>query len=131
MKGEWGMSKNYNVPLLMDFYGGMLTEKQRDVLQLYYEEDRSLSEIGKETGITRQGVRDSIMRGEAVLRELEENLGFVSEFKKKREAADDICRLMNEIMAINDKFTYNSEIEIRAKQVVKLAKVLGDDLGEG
>ena len=57
--------KNLEVAYLLDYYGGMLTEKQREVVDLYYNEDLSLAEISEHAGITRQGVRDSIKRGEA------------------------------------------------------------------
>lgn len=54
--------KNLDISVLLDFYGDMLTEKQREVIGFYYNEDLSLSEIGEFEGITRQGVRDSIKR---------------------------------------------------------------------
>ena len=50
------MSKNLDMALLLDVYGDMLTEKQKDTLTLYYDEDLSLTEIAENTGITRQGV---------------------------------------------------------------------------
>ena len=61
--------------LLLDFYGGLLTEKQRNYMELYYSEDFSLSEIARLNGITPQGVRDVIARGEATLREVERKTG--------------------------------------------------------
>ena len=68
------MAKNLEIALLFDFYGDMLTEKQRDVVELYYDNDLSLSEIAENEGITRQGVRDSIKRAEAQLLEMEDRL---------------------------------------------------------
>lgn len=67
MNGE----KNLEVAVLLDFYSELLTEKQRDVIDLYYNEDLSLAEIAEHENITRQGVRDSIKRGEQVLFEME------------------------------------------------------------
>ena len=58
------MSKNLEISFLLDFYGDMLTDKQKDVVELYYNEDLSLAEIASHSGITRQGVRDSIKRAE-------------------------------------------------------------------
>ena len=69
------MSKDLNIIMLLDLYGEVLTEKQRDVIELYYNEDLSLAEIAQNLGITRQGVRDSIKRGEAVLLDMEAKLG--------------------------------------------------------
>ena len=48
--------------LLLDYYGGMLTDKQREVLTLHCEEDMSLAEIAQETGVSRQGVHDMLTR---------------------------------------------------------------------
>ena len=61
------MAKDLGITILLDFYGDMLTEKQRDFLGYYYNDDLSLSEIAENEGITRQGVRDSIKRAEAQL----------------------------------------------------------------
>ena len=63
--------------MLLDFYGGLLTEKQRECYDLHYNEDLSLSEIAEQSGISRQGVWDNIRRAEATLRELEEKTGLV------------------------------------------------------
>ena len=59
------MAKDMNISLLFDFYGEILTEKQQDVIDYYYNDDLSLAEISEHLGITRQGVRDSIKRAEA------------------------------------------------------------------
>ena len=59
---------------LYDFYSPMLSDRQKDVLDLYYNDDLSLSEIASELGITRQGVRDAIKTGEAKLNEFEDKL---------------------------------------------------------
>ena len=61
------MEKNLNVSILLDFYGAMLTEKQREAVEYYYNDDLSLSEIADNQGISRQGVRDAINRAEALL----------------------------------------------------------------
>jgi len=66
--------------LLLDFYGGLLTEKQREYMELYYNEDFSLSEIAGLNGITPQGVRDVITRGETTLREVERKTGLIQRF---------------------------------------------------
>ena len=63
------MAKNLEITVLYDFYGDLLTEKQQEVIELYYNEDLSLAEIASLSGITRQGVRDSIKRAEGQLTE--------------------------------------------------------------
>ena len=63
--------------MLLDFYGELLTEKQRECYDLHFNEDLSLSEIAEQSGISRQGVWDNIRRAEATLRDLEEKTGLV------------------------------------------------------
>lgn len=74
------MSKNLNISYLMDFYGQLLTEKQLEALELYYNADLSLAEIAAELDISRQGVRDFIKRGEKQLAAFEEKLGLAERF---------------------------------------------------
>ena len=66
------MAKDLEMGYLLDFYGEVLTEKQREMLRQYYNDDLSLSEIGENFGITRQGARDAIKHGETTLKELEQ-----------------------------------------------------------
>lgn len=72
------MRDNVEVNWLLDYYGGLLTAKQIDVLQMHYSDDLSLSEIAQELDITRQAVHDSIRRGQAQLVAFEEKLGLVA-----------------------------------------------------
>ena len=75
----------YRMALLYDFYGDMLTDRQKEFYDLYYNEDLSLAEIAENYGITRQGVRDVIVRAEAVLTELEDKTGIVRRFLRMKE----------------------------------------------
>ena len=61
------MDKNVKIGLLCDIYGELLTKKQQNVLDLYYNENLSLAEVAEEVGITRQAVKDSIVKGEKKL----------------------------------------------------------------
>ena len=70
-------------PLLLDTYGAMLTDRKREILDYYYNEDYSLSEISELTGISRQGVRDSIKKSEEEIHEWEAKLKIV-EMNEKR-----------------------------------------------
>lgn len=74
------MSKDLGMSLLLDFYGDVLTEPQREAMDLFYNGDLSLSEIAEDAGITRQGVRDRIVKGEKILTELESKLGLAKRF---------------------------------------------------
>ena len=114
------MSKNLAIADLLDLYGDMLTEKQKDVMELYYDQDLSLAEIAEHEEITRQGVRDSIKRGEAYLLELEEQLHFAEKFKRLVEVTDEITARCNEIERINRGFTFSQSIDENAKTVRQL-----------
>lgn len=116
------MAKDLKISVLLDFYGNMLTDKQRDVLELYYNEDLSLGEIGNYAGISRQGVRDSIKRGESVLIELEEKLGLYEKTCHLDKNLKEIYELALKIEAVNDKFFYSSDITAAAKEIQKMAE---------
>ena len=81
--------------LLFDYYGGMLTEKQRQCFDMRYNQDLSLGEIAQDMGVSRQAVCDNLRRTEALLRKMEENVGYVGKdlklrkvLRSIREAAD-------------------------------------------
>lgn len=77
------MDKNVEVTLLLDFYGNMLTERQREIMALYYEDNLSLSEVAEELGISKQGVADSIKRSEKTLYDTEEKLQLLKQHLEK------------------------------------------------
>ena len=91
------MEKNVEVSLLFDFYGELLKPSCRQAVDLYYNEDLSLAEIAAQTGITRQGVRDSIKRSEDKLFELEEKLGLFKRFVQLEDGLDRISSLSEQI----------------------------------
>ena len=70
------MAKNLEITVLYDFYGDLLTEKQQEVIELYYNEDLSLAEIAEREGVTRQAVRDLGRRTESQLEGFEQKLHF-------------------------------------------------------
>ena len=76
------MDKTLEMSLLFDFFGDLLTDKQKECFDLYYGSDLSLSEIAEISGISRQGVRDMLVRTEAALREVEEKTGVVARFRR-------------------------------------------------
>ena len=84
--------KNLNVGYLLDFYGELLPERKRSVLDMYYNEDLSLAEIAAEIGISRQGVRELIKKSEEELYFYEEKLGLAEKLKKTEEKLDSIIR---------------------------------------
>lgn len=79
------MSKDLSVVLLLDYYGGLLPEKQRRLVEYYYCDDLSLSEITDNENITRQGARDAIVRAVSKLRKFEESVGFIAKVSSVKE----------------------------------------------
>ena len=76
--------------LLYDFYGELLTKRQREVMELYNEENLSLGEIAEEFGISRQGVHDALHQAQKALEEYEQKLGLVERFSATRDAINSI-----------------------------------------
>ncbi len=82
--------KNLSITVLFDYYGDVLSDKQRQIFDSYYNLDLSLSEIAENTGITRQGVRDFIKRTEQQLLELEEKLKFSEKCGELKKISEEI-----------------------------------------
>ena len=80
----------YELALLFDTYGSMLTDKQRDCFDMRYNQELSLGEIAEEMGVSRQAVNDNLTRTEALLRRMEENIGCVKRDMLIRKAAQEI-----------------------------------------
>ena len=88
------MAKDFEMGYLLDFYGEVLTPKQREMLNQYYNDDLSLSEIGENFGITRQGARDAIKHGETTLKELEAKVGFAARYRRVQEKLEELEQLV-------------------------------------
>ena len=86
--------KDLKIGFLLDFYGDVLSERKRTVLDYYYNDDLSLAEIASEIGISRQGVRDLIKKAEEELRFYEEKLGLAARFRKTQECAERLLGLL-------------------------------------
>ena len=115
------MNKDLTVSILMDFYGNLLTKKQLDALDMYYNSDLSLSEIAEETGISRQGVRDAIKRGEKQLIEFEEKLGLAQRFL-------DVIKSVDEMKKIIGTLEMSDENRERIEKIKEISENLSDKL---
>ena len=104
------VAKDYDMAALIDFYGDMLTEKQRSFLEYYYYDDLSLSEIAENEGITRQGVRDAIKRAESQMLDMEERLGLAKRFAELSEGLKDIIDYSDKITEYNLRHGLSKEI---------------------
>ena len=118
------MSKDYKYALLLDYYGNMLTEKQRLLLDMYYNSDMSLAEIAEDTGITRQGAHDGIKRSECLLDEYEGKLHLMRQTEKLRVFRDEalLC-----IKLLKEKQASSSEAD---KALNRLEELLKENDGE-
>ena len=107
----------YRMALLYDFYGDMLTDRQMEFYDLYYNEDLSLAEIAENYGITRQGVRDVIVRAEAVLTELEDKTGIIKRFHKMQGQFAQIQEAVDIIAKRNDQNWQDDEVEVQCGRI--------------
>ena len=120
------VAKNLEISFLLDFYGSMLTEKQRIMIEYYYNDDLSLAEIADNEGITRQGVRDSIKRAEGQLLELEERLGLAKRFQQVQTGLEQILLEAAEIRDYNQQHDGAEKINTCANNIMQLAEQLRD-----
>jgi len=90
------MERRAALALLLDFYGPLLTDRQRDVLGRHVEQDLSYGEIADDLGISRQAVHDFVRRGSDALEEYERRLGLVARFERQRRALAEVRRLLKE-----------------------------------
>ena len=91
-----------HMALLFDYYGGMLTDKQRDCFDMRYNQDLSLGEIAESLGVSRQAVNDNLTRTEALLRRMEENIGCVKRDMLTRAAVEEILSAATVLDASSD-----------------------------
>lgn len=120
------MAKNLDITILLDFYGDMLTPKQREFLDYYYNEDLSLAEIASNVGITRQGVRDAIKRAECQLLEMEQRLGLVQRFKDVQKGLDEIIECATKISVENRQTGLSREINDLTVRIKSIAMSLAE-----
>ncbi|HWR60742.1 MAG TPA: putative DNA-binding protein, partial [Clostridia bacterium] len=93
--------KLVQIALLFDFYGQLLTEKQMEIVDMYYSNDLSLGEISEQQAISRQGVYDTLKRAEKTLFEYEEKLGLVERYIKQKDAMEKLTKMLDELINEN------------------------------
>lgn len=112
------MDSVYEISLLLDFYGTMLTPRLYEILDLHYNNDYSLGEIAEQLNISRQGVHDNIKRGKAVLNELENKLGLLNKFLMQKEKASSLLQVAGKIDTAGMNEQDRQQLEI-IKQGIK------------
>ena len=91
----------YRMAMLYDFYGDLLTPRQKEFYDLYYNDDLSLAEIAENYDITRQGVRDIIVRAERTLEDIEEKTGLIQRYHRTRATTATLRGLCEQFQALN------------------------------
>ena len=99
--------------MLFDFYGELLTDKQREYFDLHYNEDLSLSEIAADEGISRQGVWDIIRRAEESMRRYEAKTGLVARFARERQVLDGLEEKIEALIARSGEDAEELAVDIR------------------
>lgn len=118
----------YRMAMLYDFYGDLLTPRQREFYDLYYNDDLSLAEIAENYDITRQGVRDIVVRAEKALEEIEEKTGLIRRYHRTRATTASLRQLSEEFRALNrSRFGENSDLEDLCKRLDEAIEDLGRD----
>ena len=100
------------IVLLYDYYGDLLTDRQKECFEMRYYQDLSLGEIGEEMGISRQGVHDNLSRTEALLRNMEAKTGCVGRDLKCRRAATQIAALSGSLTGHSDPIVSETACKI-------------------
>ena len=98
--------------LLFDYYGELLTERQKCCFDMRYNQDLSLGEIAEELGVSRQGVHDNLSRAEALLRNMEEKTGCVHRAQNARKALSSIYTAVARLMEYPDE-----QVKVLATQI--------------
>lgn len=104
----------WELALLFDYYGSMLTEKQRSCFDMRYNQDLSLGEIGEAMGVSRQAVNDNLTRTEALLRRMEENIGSVKRDMAIRRAVQELLDAASVLDTSSDPAVLVQSQRIRA-----------------
>lgn len=121
-KGVLHMTKDLRISFLLDFYGDMLTETQREVVDAYYNEDLSLAEIAQDRDITRQGVRDAIKRAEQQLLDMEDRLGLARRFQEIQKTLTLICDCALNIQDLNEQHGQVAAIDENVGKILECAQ---------
>lgn len=126
------MEKNVEISVLCQIYGKVLTEKQYEIINDYYNNDLSLSEIAENNGITRQAVRDIIKKSENKLYELEEKISLMKKIMDEKNIINNIEKELNEIEELtNSKMNLKSNSNLNSNEkIIQKIKNIKKQLGK-
>ena len=121
MSSENALKENaVEMCVLFDFYGAMLTQRQQEIFDLYYNDDLSLSEISEQMQISRQAVRDSVTRSKNLMIGFEQRLGLVRRFQENSEAFQRIHTIASELLELNRSEKRSAEFDLRLAEIYRL-----------
>ena len=109
--------KNMRFVYLLDFYAELLDEHTRGIMQAYYEDDLSLAEVAEDVGISRQGVRHLIKKGEEQLEFFESKLGLA---KKDEE----LIRICESLKRISERLAKSEEFSLDSKELLNISEAI-------
>ena len=104
------------ISILYDFYGALLPPKQREIFRLYYEDNLSLGEIAEEYGLTRQGIHETVKRGEKKLRDFGKRLGLIRKFNQEKQTVDKLKRDIDQLI---QKRKEDAQLILKLEQIAK------------
>lgn len=108
------IEKLARMAMLYDFYGQLLTKRQQEMMEMFYSDDLSLSEIAQEYGISRQAVYDLLKRTEKVLEGYESRLWLVDKFEQQSRKITDIGELVSQA-----KKTKNLDLLDKVSEIIQ------------
>ena len=109
----------YRMAMLFDFYGDLLTDRQKEFYDLYYNEDLSLAEIAENYGISRQGVRDVIVRAEAAMTEIEDKTHLIRRFYQMQKELTVIEESARRLRTAAEEDTLTERLVLELAQVIE------------
>ncbi|MEG0075150.1 MAG: DNA-binding protein [Eubacterium sp.] len=118
------MEKKVIEQLLFDFYGELLTDKQKVIMDYYYNDDCNLAEIGDLVQVTRQGVYDAVKRSRGLMKSYEEKLGLVERFLKSQTLIDDVIQELEKVLqneAVNKNKMLREELTDVKRKMTKIS----------
>ncbi len=111
------------IPFLLDFYGGLLSERSFSAMDMHFNEDRSLAEIGEQLGISRQAVSDLIARSKDKLESFEASLGLAERFLSQR---DQLTEIRSAVTGIDQETLAQEDRDTLAQIDQALTRMIGD-----
>lgn len=124
------VDKTVRMNLLFDFYGQLLTERQRRIFEMYYAEDLSLGEIAEGSGVSRQAVYDIIKRSASSLESFEERLGLIARFERQQMRLQELLKIAADLKDCAQQLEGSDQdrtwLQTQAKRIEHVVKTIGE-----